>query len=497
MDDGSVLCSTTAQCVAPLCLLLLIGVPQTLFGQAADSLLDGRTWRAQGLEILSAWERRAQTPEGLYYAELDRRWTATDTTTQHPGMLARHLFSHSAAYLMGGDDTHLRRATTIFDFLVEHGWDERHGGWYNAVTRSGQVVDPSKDLFMQIYATTGLALYVIATRNERAQTYLDRSRTFLRNHAWDEAHGGYVDALNRDGSVKSARKDFSPQLAPLSGYLLYLYPATRDSTTLRGAERIMDLVLTHMQDERGWILERFAADWTFLPNDPKNRYINVGHNAEVAWLLLRLYALTGTERYRRKGLALTDKLLRHAFHDETGAWRHKLRRTDPSRHPDAAMWWVQAYGNMLQLYAYRVTGDERYLTAFRTGARFWTKAFVDADHGGTVLRTSLDGTVVDGDKAVRTKTSYHAVEHALLTSLYLDLWVNDATPSLHYRIEPSTERRIHPLPVEDTPRIERVFVNDTLRTPPDTADGAVRLPGTVPRPVRLRVDLSSSSAVQP
>jgi len=494
MDDGSALRSTTARCVALLCFLLLIGGPRSLFGQPADSVLDGETWRAQGLEILSAWERHAQTPDGFYHAELDRRWTPADTTTQYPGMLARHLYSHSAAYLMSGDDAHLARADRILDVLIEHGWDETHGGWYNAVTRSGEVVDADKDLFMQIYATTGLALYVIATRDERARTYLDRSRAFTRKHAWDETHGGYVDALRRNGTVKSARKDFSPQLAPLSGYLLYLYPATRDSTYLREAERIMDLVLTHMQDDRGWILERFAADWTFRPDDDKNSHINVGHNAEVAWLLLRLYALTGTERYRRTGLALTDKLLRHAFHDETGAWLHKLRRTDPSRHPDTAVWWVQAYGNMLQLYAYRVTGDERYLKAFRTGARFWTEAFVDAEHGGTVLRTSLDGTVVDGDKAVRTKTSYHAVEHALLSSLYLDLWTNKTEASLHYRIEAPAETPLHPLPVEDTPRIERVLVTDTLWTSPDTSDGAVRLPSSLPQPVRLRVDLSSPSA---
>jgi mannose/cellobiose epimerase-like protein (N-acyl-D-glucosamine 2-epimerase family) len=176
-----------------------------------------------------------------------------------------------------------------------------------------------------------------------------------------------------------------------------------------------------MRDERGWILERLASDWSFLPDDAKNSHINVGHNLEVAWLLLRLHALTGKDRYRRTGLALTDTLFDHAFHDETGAWRHKLRRTDPSRSPDTAVWWVQGYGNMLQLYAHRTTGDPRYLEAFRKGAHFWTDAFVDREQGGTVLRTTLDGTVVDGDKAVRTKTSYHAAEHALLLALYLDL----------------------------------------------------------------------------
>jgi hypothetical protein len=41
---------------------------------------------------------------------------------------------------------------------------------------------------------------------------------------------------------------------------------------------------------------------------------------------------------------------------------------------------VQAYSNMLQLYACRMTGAARYREAFRTGARFWGRHFVDHEH---------------------------------------------------------------------------------------------------------------------
>jgi len=463
--------------------------------QPADSLLQGRFWKAQGQAILAAWTQHARADDGTFYAELDRTWTPTDSSTQYPGMLARHLYSYAAGYLLSGRDAYLEEAESILAFLIEHGWDETHGGWYNAVTRTGRVVDPDKDLFMQIYATTGLALYHIATRDARAGTYLTRSRRFIREHAWDEAHGGYVDVLHRDGSVKASTKDFSPQLAPLSGYLLYLYPATGDPTYLRQAEEIMDLTLTHMQDDRGWVLERFDEDWTFLPDDAKNSHINVGHNLEVAWLLLRLHALTGTEKYRQQGLTLADRLLERAFHDETGAWLHKLKRTDPSQHPDTAVWWIQAYGNMLQLYAYRATDDDRYLRAFRRGAQFWNDAFVDNEHGGTVLRTTLDGTVVDSDKAVRTKTSYHAVEHALLNALYLDLWTTDTPTTLYYRLDNPKVDAVRPLPIEDVPRIQCVRIDGAEQTPPDTTAGTLRFPPS-PDPIRLEIDMTSPSLLQ-
>jgi len=471
--------------------LLCIGVIPAV-GQPADSLLDGSFWRAQGLnDILPAWTQEARTDDGVFYAELDRRWVPEDSTTQYPGMLARHVFSYSAAYLMSGNETHLRYAEEAVDFLIEHGWDSKYGGWYNAVTRSGEVVDPDKDLFMQIYATTGLALYTIATKDSRAQTYLERSRSFIEEHAWDQEYGGYVDALNRDGTIQADHKDFSPQLAPLSGYLLYLYPATRDSSTLQKAERIMDLTLTHMQNDEGWIRERFARDWAFLPEESKNDQISVGHNLEVAWLLLRLYSLTGNERYRREGLALTDQLLETAFHEETGAWRGDLNRTDPSEYPPTTTWWAHAYGNMLQLYAYRVTGKERYLDAFQKGARFWNEHFVDQEYGGSPTRAHLEGGIADGAKGKRTKTSYHSLEHSLLLYLYLDLWVNDESVSLHYRVTEPAGERLYPLPIEDlTPQVSRLTMNGMAQAPPDSTSGWVPLPQT--GPVDVNVELRSS-----
>lgn len=478
-----------------VCLVICVFLAGTApsFAQPADSLLQGTHWKTQGLtEIMSAWTEHARTEEGVFYAELDRRWTPQDTTTQYPGMLARHIFSYAAAYLMRGEMAHLRHAEDALDFMIENGWDEQYGGWYSAVSRSGEILESDKDLFMQIYATTGLALYSITTQDERAQTYLQRSLQFLEDHAWDVQYGGYVDGLNRDGSVRAAHKDFSPQLAPLSGYLLYLYPATRDSTYLRKAERIMDLTLTHMQDDRGWILERFEQDWTFLPDDPKNSHINVGHNLEVAWLLLRLYALTGKDKYRSEGLALTDQLLEYAFHTKSGAWRAQLNRTDPTEFRPTTTWWAHAYGNMLQLYAYRVTGNDRYLEAFRKGARFWNDHLVDREYGGSPTRVYLDGTLDDGAKAKRTKTSYHSLEHSLLCYLYLDLWVNETPVTLHYRIQKPEGRRLHPLPIEATPHIENVTVNDRPQTPPDTSDGSFRLPSE--GPVEIEFELSSPSS---
>ena len=202
------ICSSTSLSLSALLLVgaSLLGCTQN--APETDPVMDASFWKQQGLnDILPAWTRHAQTADGLYYAELGRDWTPEDSTNQYPGMVGRHVFSYVAGYLLSGEEAHLRRAETALDFMIDHGWDKKHGGWYNAVTRSGTVVDEDKDLFMQIYATMGVALYALATKDSTAQGYVERSRRFMQKHAWDAEHGGYVGSRSGRLSLKIRRTD--------------------------------------------------------------------------------------------------------------------------------------------------------------------------------------------------------------------------------------------------------------------------------------------------
>ena len=97
----------------------------------------------------------------------------------------------------------------------------------------------------------------------------------------------------------------------------------------------------------------------------------------------------------------------------------------------------------------------------------------------------------DGAKGKRTKTSYHSLEHSFLLYLYLDLWVNDESVSLHYRMAEPAGERLYPLPIEDlTPQVNRVTIDGTTQTPPESGPGWVPLPET--GPVEVNVELRSS-----
>jgi mannobiose 2-epimerase len=480
---------------------LALALPGAARAQPVDSaaagVLDGAFWKRQGLEqILPAWTRQAaDSAHGAFFAELSRDWTPDRSARKYPGMIGRHVFSYAAAYLMSGREKHRQRAAETVDFMISRGWDERYGGWYNALTRTGAVADSSKDLFMQIYAATGLALYYAATRSERALRYLRRTDRLIQEHAWDPEHGGYVRSLRRNLSVKEPVKDFSPQLAPVSGYLLYLYRATGEQRYRERAERLLNLALSKMRDPKtGWLRERYARDWQFLPADRKNDWVNVGHNIEVVWMLLRLHLLNENPRYERVALELSRKLAEHAFREETGAWLHRLKPGDPSAHPEETPWWVQAYGNFLQLYLYHATGDEAALRRFRKGARFWNDHFVDERYGGTVLFTTLEGEVTNGAKGVRTKTSYHAMEHALLGYLLTRWWIQGEPAPLHFRVaDPAPGDTLRAAVVgNDALRLRQATINGTDATPAPGEPLAVPLPDR--GPARVTATLAPGAA---
>lgn len=402
----------------------------------AGELLNGEYWKQQALrQVVPAWERHGRdSADGQFHAFMDRRWSPYGESLKYPGMLSRHLFSLSAAWLLSGEERYLERADELFAYLAEHGWDESHGGWFYAIDRRGSPSDPRKDLFMNIYAVTGLSLYHLATRDPRAMDLIRQTRALVNRQAWDRDYGGYFRRLDRRWGVTDSSKVFTPQVAPVSGYLLYLYGATGEDSYLRAGRKLTDLAVEKLGDERsGWIREQFRRDWSLPGGHAREREeINVGHNIEVSWMLYRLYGISGEDSLLAEAERLNRKLVRTA-QDSSGAWLHKMLIDDPAIHPRDTPWWVQAYGNMQQLYRYRLTGDERALRRFRSGASFWNRAFLDGEYGGTVLSATLGGRLSRGDKAVRTKTSYHAVEHALLNYLYLTLWVEGDTAELYFK----------------------------------------------------------------
>jgi mannose/cellobiose epimerase-like protein (N-acyl-D-glucosamine 2-epimerase family) len=433
--------------------------------QENKNVLDGNFWKEQALtDIIPYWTQHSiDTVNGAFITNLNSAWNQFGDTDKYPSMISRHVFSYSVAYLFTGEEKYLKIASGAVDFLLKHAWDKEYGGWYDKLDKKGNPVDSTKGSFIQFYTNTGLAMYYFVTHDKEVLQYIEKSNEIAETKRRDSINGGFFNLLNRDLSVKSYDKSFSSEVVPVSSYMLYLYLATRNDKYLHQAERIMNTVLEKMKDpESNWILESFDKDWNYKTRtDNFENEINIGHNQEVVWMFYRLYLLTGKKEYLDSTDIITGNIYKWGS-GENGVWYTAVGRLDPVLHVDFSYWWIQAYGNMFDLFLYRITNDKQYLDHFKKGADFWNKYFIDKKYGDTYVGVFLDGNIKDNNKAGKYKTSYHSMEYCLLNYLYLDLWVNNKPVKLYFNITSSGENeRLYPCPIEDkTMKLEKVVINE-------------------------------------
>jgi mannobiose 2-epimerase len=438
-------------------------------------------WKKQGLEdIISYWTRQAADREhGGFHTTLDRQWKPYGDSMRYPSMVARHLFGYSAAYLMSGDPAHLETAKELKDYLLNTAWDKTHGGFYDMLTVSGEAARANKNIFVQVYSITGLVMYYFITLDPEVLIYIREANSLLETRAWDPVSGGYFDELNPGWTVEDSSKSFSSVITPVSGYLLYLYLATRDEAYLDQAKRIMNTVLDRMRDkDSGWILESFDRDWNYKAPPPTVTEINTGHNIETAWMLLRLHLLRPNERFKEAALSLSEALHRFGMDTASGVWFASFAKKASEGHADYSYWWIQEYGMMFDLCLFKGTGRKEYLKLFDLGAAFWDKYYIDREYGDTYLGVFLDGRIKDGVKANRFKASYHNMETSLLNYLYTALWVNRRPAQLHFNLTSAADGdQLYPLPIEETDySIRSVTLDGNNHTETDAGKKAVRLP---------------------
>ena len=249
----------------------LIAVLATLFSACKPDIEEEKTtsdefWKKQTTnKILDQWaEKGVQQESGIFYTFMNRERGPYRGNVKYPGMVARHIFSYSAGYMLTGEQKYLEKATELKEFVISNGWDEEYGGWYNAIEETGMVIDDSKDLFYQIYAATGLTMYYFATHDSTALTYINKTHKLMEKKGWDNENGGYYIGLNKDLSINNAGKSITSQIAPISGYLLYLYLATDNQDYLEKSEELIRLILDKMRNnEYNYVQENFDQSWNY------------------------------------------------------------------------------------------------------------------------------------------------------------------------------------------------------------------------------------------
>jgi mannose/cellobiose epimerase-like protein (N-acyl-D-glucosamine 2-epimerase family) len=191
-------------------------------------------------------------------------------------------------------------------------------------------------------------------------------------------------------------------------------------------ETLSYLITSHFWDKKtGWLVEEFTDDWREGWEHKKRGELTlseVGHTAQVAWLLLRIsQTVTLPVKTRNTALKLAKHILKtflqKPVHDPEhgGVYGLFTRENSKEAGNGTKSWWQQAETVLAFQMAkkLKLIDQDAYDRMVRSNVAFFFRTFVDQKAGGEFFNVSRDGKPIPNEpKGNKGKSAYHTVELA-------------------------------------------------------------------------------------
>ena len=262
-----------------------------------------------------------------------------------------------------------------------------------------------------VYETTG---------EKRALELAKRAFLWLENHAHDGLHGGYKEALDRSGkpviSNNPADKDsigtrygfksMNTHIHLLEAFsqLHHVWP---DALVTKRLNEVFHIVRDKVYTNPGALHLYFNPDWSPVPDGD-----SFGHDIETAYLLVEASEELGLKHDSATWKAaqnLVDHALQVGWDEQNGGFYDYGTTFGPATKREK-IWWTQAEGLNALLLMDREFGKitPKYADAFAKQWRFISKYQVDSTNGGWYTSVSESGKPDGGQrKSDMWKDPYH------------------------------------------------------------------------------------------
>ena len=347
-------------------------------------------------ELLPYWLTHGEdTQHGGFLNYYDEDGNATGETTKTLVCQTRMIFTFSSLARAGfGEGRPLELARQGVDFLLDHYWDDQHGGWIWTTEQDGMPLNLSKLAYGQSFAMLALSEYGMASGDLRGMEWASRTFEVYQTFASDNRHGGYYEFFERDWTKKKPgvyggdRKSFDVHMHLMEAFT-NLFEASGAPIYAEKTKEVIGLALDRMLDpEHSTGIMQFSPDFTpqralifrdvwgsdrDVEEDEGRPVDNTsfGHNIEFAWLLhhaLRLLDLD-LDDYKETLRKLYDHALEYGIDYERGGVYCEGAHGGPARERNKEFW-QQSETLVGLLDAYLVFGDEKYLEAYEAVHRF-------------------------------------------------------------------------------------------------------------------------------
>lgn len=242
---------------------------------------------------------------------------------------ARQIFVFSYAHMQGWPGA-LPAATAGYDFLTRCA-RRPEGSWVRVLGSTGDVLDPTADLYDLAFVVFALAWYARATGAAEALDHAYCTLDWIER-SMSSPTGGFYNAV----PVSPEPRQQNPHMHLLEA-VLALFETTHDTSLLKTADTLVALFRTHLFDSRtGSLGEFFTHDWHWAAG-AAGTHVEPGHHYEWVWLLSRYERMSGRIVEPEK-TALYDFANRRGRNQDTGLVIDVVDRTGIVRDASARLW---------------------------------------------------------------------------------------------------------------------------------------------------------------
>ena len=353
----------------------------------------------------------------------------------------------------------------IMPFWMKYGLDTKNGGVYTCVDRNGELMDTTKSVWFQgRFAYTCCFAY---NNIERRQEWLDAAKQtidFIEAYCFDTDRHMFFEVTADGKPLRKRRYVFSESFAAIA--MAEYSKATGDRTYAEKAMQIFremrkrlttpgllepkylptvemkghsitmilinvanvlkqviddpeldeqtdqsleSLINNFAHPEFKALLETVGPNGEFI-DSINGRLINPGHCIETSWFLMDVAERRGDKKLLEFALQILDWSWDWGWDKEFGGiinFRDCKGYPQQDYSQDMKFWWPQTEAIIANLYAYKLTGDEKYLKRHRQISE-WTYAhFPDHEYGEWYGYLHRDGSVAQAAKGNIFKGPFH------------------------------------------------------------------------------------------
>ncbi len=394
--------------------------------------------------ILRFWlDQMMDYEHGGFYGRMDGEGELHPEAEKGAILNARILWAFSAAFRVLKHPEYLEAATRAKDYIIEHFIDQEYGGVYWSVDCEGNPLDTKKQFYAIGFMIYGLTEYARATGDREALDYALDLYDCIEEHAFDNAHNGYIEACTREWGeiadmrlsdldanypksqnthlhiiepytnllrcLKEVQAQESCDYVPALGAVLPVGISVPQQTIseVEGALRKLVDIFTDkiLNEETNHLDLFFEMDWT----RGAGHLESYGHDIECSWLLHEAALVLGDANVLAKVEPVVQVVAQASAKGlrPDGALIHEAN-LDTGHVDDDLHWWVQAENVVGWYNIWQHFGDEEALNRAEKCWQYIKKQLIDFEHGEWYWSRHANGVLnTTDDKAGFWKCPYH------------------------------------------------------------------------------------------